>query len=327
MHIIERIDDDIATAVNQIETMKKLRSVSVRELATLDTNGTSGKPVEELMENACDTGRPVVHVEQQTELNGTSIDKILEENEVLKMKLHGKTMNIDLISEDDENTKFFTGLPTWRVSQHLYHFLAPHVDPSLSLSLKDEFLLFLVRLRLGLLYKDLSFRFTVSEETARRIFQKWLEVAYFRLRFLIKWPSREILKENLPIAFKHLYPQCVAIIEIFIDTPLNFKAKIQTYSNYKKHNTVKFLISITPCGSISFLSKCWGGKVSDKVITQKSGFLQHIEPGDTVLADRGFTIAEDIALCGAKLEIPAFTRGKPQLYFRRLSLTYQWCLA
>ena len=33
---------------------------------------------------------------------------------------------------------------------------------------------------------------------------------------------------------------------------------------------------------------------------------------DVVLADRGFTI-EDVALCGTKLEIPAFTRGKKQL--------------
>ena len=31
-----------------------------------------------------------------------------------------------------------------------------------------------------------------------------------------------------------------------------------------------------------------------------------LEPGDVVLADRGFDIADDIALHGAKLEIPSF---------------------
>ena len=31
------------------------------------------------------------------------------------------------------------------------------------------------------------------------------------------------------------------------------------------------------------------------------------------MADRGFNIAEDLALYGAKLEIPAFTKGKKQL--------------
>ena len=80
-----------------------------------------------------------------------------------------------------------------------------------------------------------------------------------------------------------------------------------------KNNTIKFLIGITPCGSISFLSKCWGGRVSDKVLTQNSKFLSHIEQGDVILADRGFTIADDIGLCGGKLETPSFTRGKKQL--------------
>ena len=44
-----------------------------------------------------------------------------------------------------------------------------------------------------------------------------------------------------------------------------------------------------------------------------SGLLTLLEPGDVVLADRGFDIADDIALHGAKLEIPSFTRGKKQL--------------
>ena len=49
------------------------------------------------------------------------------------------------------------------------------------------------------------------------------------------------------------------------------------------------------------------------MITQKSGFLNLVELGDTILADRGFTISEDLQLYGVKLEIPSFTRGKSQL--------------
>ena len=53
--------------------------------------------------------------------------------------------------------------------------------------------------------------------------------------------------------------------------------------------------------------------MSDKVITQECGFLDHIEPGDVILADRGFNISDELAIRGAKLEIPSFTKGKKQL--------------
>ena len=48
-------------------------------------------------------------------------------------------------------------------------------------------------------------------------------------------------------------------------------------------------------------------------ITLESGFLDKLHFGDCVLADRGFTIADEIALCGATLKVPKFTRGKTQL--------------
>ncbi len=130
----------------------------------------------------------------------------------------------------------------------------------------------------------------------------------------------------MPISFKILYPRCIGIIdcsEIFIEIPSSFKARSKTYSNYKKHNTIKFLIAITPCGCISYLSKCWGGQGSDKAITQMSGFLNYLEPGDVILADRGFTVADDLVLYGAKLEIPAFTRGKQQLSQREVEYSKQ----
>lgn len=98
-----------------------------------------------------------------------------------------------------------------------------------------------------------------------------------------------------------------------MERPVSFQARAQTYSHYKKHNTVKVLIAITPFGTISFISRCWGGRVSDKYLTQRSGFLPLLEPGDTVMADRGFDVEEDLSIYGAKLAIPASTRGKSQL--------------
>ena len=109
----------------------------------------------------------------------------------------------------------------------------------------------------------------------------------------------------MPPIFKDRYPHTCCIIdwsEIFIERP--YQVRAQTYSNYKKtHNTVKFLIGITPCGAISFLSKCWGGRATDKCITMNSGFLKLLDFGDVVLADWGFDIGDYIALHGARLEM------------------------
>ncbi|KAL4104238.1 hypothetical protein QTP88_019547 [Uroleucon formosanum] len=60
------------------------------------------------------------------------------------------------------------------------------------------------------------------------------------------------------------------------------------YSHYKGGYTIKVLVAITPNGMVSFLSKSYGGRSSDSYITNDSGFLNKLEPGDQVLADKGF---------------------------------------
>ena len=50
--------------------------------------------------------------------------------------------------------------------------------------------------------------------------------------------------------------------------------------------------------------------MSDQELTRCSGL---IKPGDVILADRGFLIADDVTIRGAKLVIPAFPKGKQQL--------------
>jgi len=230
------------------------------------------------------------------------------------------------IKDNDAKTKFYTGLPTYHIFMVVFNFLYPFVNRPTKLSLMDEFLLVMMKLRLNLLTEDLAHRFSVSISTVSRIFHKWLDVMYTRLAKCIRWPDRETVRKTLPVAFQKHFPQARCIIdcsEIFIERPTSFKARAQTYSNYKKHNTVKFLIGITPTGVICFLSLCWGGRVSDQELTRCSGFLNSIEPGDVILADRGFLIEDDVAIRGAKLVIPAFTKGKQQLSKREVELSRQ----
>ena len=91
------------------------------------------------------------------------------------------------------------------------------------------------------------------------------------------------------------------------------EARQLTWSNYKHNNSLKVFIGISPTGAIIFVSTAYGGRVSDKVITQRSGFLDLLEYGDHVLADRGFLVEDDIAAHSASLVLPSFTKGKSQL--------------
>jgi len=220
---------------------------------------------------------------------------------------------------NDAKTKFYTGLPNFAIMLAVFNLVAPSVISTSRNSLPkfSEYILTLMRLRLNLPLQDLAYRFNISLPTAARIFEKWVDAMDNKLGFLIWWPEREQLWRTMPRVFKKNFGKRVAVIidcfEVFIDRPSSLIARAMTWSNYKHHNTVKFLIGITPQGVISFISHAWGGRVSDKHLTENSGLLKNLLPGDIVLADRGFDIADSVGLCQASLKIPAFTKGKNQL--------------
>lgn len=58
------------------------------------------------------------------------------------------------------------------------------------------------------------------------------------------------------------------------------------------------------------MSNLFTGSISDKRIVEESGFLDNIERGDDIMADRGFLIRGNLALKGATLNIPPFAFNK-----------------
>ena len=63
--------------------------------------------------------------------------------------------------------------------------------------------------------------------------------------------------------------------------------RVLTYSSYKSNQTLKVLVGIAPNGVITFISFTYGGRTTDAHITNDSGFLKLIQPGDEVMADKG----------------------------------------
>jgi len=243
--------------------------------------------------------------------------------------------------KNDQKMNFYTGINTIAMFNTIYLLIQPYL-PNMTywkgptharlsskvvhrkfkgvkkLTQRDEFLLTLMRLRLGLLNEDIADRFGISTAYASFIFTTWIKLLSKLLGTpLVNWLPREAICDNLPELFiKAGHTKCRVILdcaEVFIERPKSLDCQAATWSDYKHHNTFKFLVGITPSGYISFLSSCYGGRASDKFITKDSGFYDLLERDDEVMADRGFQIQEDLLLNYCTLVVPPGARAKSQM--------------
>ncbi|XP_052284750.1 uncharacterized protein LOC127881097 [Dreissena polymorpha] len=248
------------------------------------------------------------------------LGRLQEENSSLRTEVQS-SFGISFLQEDrsvsDKRTSFYTGVPNLATLLWIVSFVQSALPDFSSLnSQADAVIIVLMKFKLNLQNFDLAIRFRISESTVSNVLNRTIPILAEKLKFLIHWPDKEDVLRTLPQVFKPKYRNARTIIdctEIFIERPGNLTARAATWSNYKHHNTLKYLVAITPLGSISFVSKAFGGRTSDKVVTLRSGFLDLLEYGDLVLADRGFLIGEEIAARNCFLSIPAFTRGQAQL--------------
>lgn len=224
------------------------------------------------------------------------------------------------MSVNDKNTKFYTGLPTYAVLKALFDYLEPKMllaqwesaketskGRKRKLSLMEEFLFVLMPLWLGLVLEDVADRFQVSMGTCPKIYHTWINVIAAEMKVTFPWPFLE-RRAAMPKQFAP-YPNTRVIIdctEFFIQWPTSLQSQREIFSHYKNHNTIKVLIGISPDGVITFVSELWRGKVSDKTITESSGLLELLEPGDNIMADRGFDIEDKLISKGITINIPPF---------------------
>ena len=177
-----------------------------------------------------------------------------------------------------------------------------------------------MKLKLILRFLDIAVRFGISESLVSRYVSTWVCYLYEHLKEIEWMPAIEQVTSTLPYAFREKYPTTFAIIdgsEVFIETPSDLQMQSSTWSNYKHHNTAKFLIACTHQMELSATSHHYNyvGSISDVELTRSLCFIQKLEgrSGISIMADRGFTIKDQLHEIGIGLNIPPFLEGRQQL--------------
>lgn len=183
-----------------------------------------------------------------------------------------------------------------------------------SLSITERVLLVFAKLKTNLTFIALSSLFNVSQATVSRTFANMIPILHASLKSVVLFQSCEEIRRNLPKCFQyHNFMNTRAVLdcsETSIQLPNCTNCRIATYSHYKGTNTAKYLVSISPSGSILNISKSYAGKSSDKQIFNDEHLVDLFDSADAIMVDKGFAIEFELMEKGIHLIRPSFSKGK-----------------
>ena len=108
---------------------------------------------------------------------------------------------------------------------------------------------------LNLSVKDMAYRLGISTELVSQYVTTWICFMYHQLKEINWMPSITQVARTLPFTFKENNTYVITdASEVFIETSSDLHLQCSTWSNYKHHNSGKFLIGCTPHGVICCFS-------------------------------------------------------------------------
>ena len=299
---------------------------SIREYSTTPSTSRSVTPVAPVTSEEFNTSEST-----EMELHAALLVRIKAlESENTKLQNISKNFRIEDIQDDDRMILFYTGFVSYTVFSAFFEFLGPAVNSlnywgskervsgqrrSKKINPENQLFLVLIKLRLNLKLKDLAFRFGLCSSAVSRYITTWICFLYRHMKEIDWMPAVNQVMGTLPTVFRDKFPTTYAIIdgsEVFIETPSDLMMQSSTWSQYKHHNTVKFLVACTPNGAICFVSPVYVGSISDVELTRECGFLDALKDkaGISIMADKGFTIREMLKEIDVGLNIPVFLNEK-----------------
>ncbi len=257
------------------------------------------------------------------------IHELREENAKLKRKV----LSVDRIKQDDKLCNKYTGMPSyghfhavfdhlmdrsngklkyWRGSsgtskhQHFSEAFDIKPGPLRKLSMEEEFFLCLVKLKLGSTNYDLAQRFDISETLVSIITSTWFNFMEHEFKLLFEMNDSE---DNVAECFKDFDGLKIVVdcTEQQVQRSSDLQARKETFSQYKSRDTLKWMVGLSKNLTVNYCSAGFGGRASDKFITNKSkSLLDRLRPGNKLMSDRGFPPPEDLKAVGVETIIPTF---------------------
>ncbi|KAL7537895.1 hypothetical protein ACHAXR_008145 [Thalassiosira sp. AJA248-18] len=149
------------------------------------------------------------------------------------------------------------------------------------------------------------------------IFHEWSQVLDDALREMFPRPTRSQLLRAFPKRFIEAdgHARCNLLLdafEIFTQASSNPNVSSSTHSDYKKHNTVKFLGGCDPigCSYAGSVSEGYPGKTSDVFMTEHTNILRKVHFGGTAKVDKGFMVNNIGARLGVDIDRPPKRKKK-----------------
>ena len=229
--------------------------------------------------------------------------------------------SIDLF--DDATVHFYTGLENRGKFHMVLHSLGEAANHLVyyriskpQLSIEDQFLLTLIKLRTHPTNTELALFFGVDVMQVSNVFITWVNFMYFQWKEINWWPSRELVRFYSPSGFQSCFPKTRVIIdgtECPIEKPHQPVAQQASFSTYKNRNTMKVLVGMTPGGLVSFVSEAFCGSTSDRQAVERSNLPKMCDPGDEIMADKGFNVDDLFLPYQVSLNIPTFFKKKNRM--------------
>ena len=184
------------------------------------------------------------------------------------------------------------------------------------LSTKEQIILVMMKLKLDLSFSVLQILFNcILLTSCTDIFYSMLTKLVAIMKASIKPVSYEEIQNNMPSCFKGFEETAVVLdcSEVHIQRLKCAACRIKIYSQYKSDFTFKFMTGVTPGGMLTFVSKAYGGRASDKAIFEQSNFINSLQKDrDAVMIDKDFLIDDVCAARGIKIIRPPFLRSAKQ---------------